>query len=744
MKISYLKVLVLFILVTILVSCSPPEITPTSPDKASPTSTADIAPTSAGEFMLFLADRTALQSGECTHLRWEVTAGFGVTLDAIPVPKAGEKEVCPLEIHTYELAVDMGTHLEQRWVEIIVSQIEPDESPPQVAHGIPAYQAGAWVSTGGPPGGLGYDIRMHPHNPDIMYVTDAWAGAFKSTDGGANWFPVNNGITARVGPSGDGIPIFSLTIDPNNPQTVWAGTQFSGSIFRSDDGGESWRSMSSGILEKGLTIRGISIEPGNSDVVYLAGEISSWDWNPYPISSFGLDATKGVVYKTTDGGHNWRRLWLGDNLARYIWIHPEDHNRIYVSTGIFDRAAANGEAARVCLENPEQDGCNYNPELSPSKAAALDPGGVGILRSRDGGTTWEVLASANGFRSDELYFGSLFMHPDNPDILLAAAGNDVYPSSPGRSHGAIYLTENGGDHWERVLELHNASVVEICTNDPRVMYAGSIVGIYRSMDSGHSWTEVAGHLWGSEDVLAGFPIDMQCDPRDPMRIFINNYLGGNFLSEDGGQTWQVSSNGYSGALLRQVGVSAGDAAHVYSASRMGVFVSHDYGDNWHGTAFFPARSPEGIIVAVDPFDGNHILSVFLDAGPDPKVSWDGGRSWSVVNTGLFAPGKWTTGSFTHIVFSPYDSNLVLAAAGFLDCYKQPPTCRTEPGYGILRSTDGGQTWSQTSLNDAHVFDLKFVSQTLAYAAAYPDTIYRSIDGGQTWEVADQGITAQIP
>ncbi|MFU8772175.1 MAG: WD40/YVTN/BNR-like repeat-containing protein, partial [Anaerolineales bacterium] len=322
--------------------------------------------------------------------------------------------------------------------------------------------------------------------------------------------------------------------------------------------------------------------------------------------------------------------------------------------------------------------------------------------------------------------------------------NDVYPSSLGRSHGAIYLTENGGDHWERVLELRNASVVEICTSDPRVMYAGSIVGIYRSMDGGHSWEEVAGHLWGSEDVLAGFPIDMQCDPRDPMRIFINNYLGGNFLSEDGGQTWEVASNGYTGALLRQVGVSAGDAAHVYNASRMGVFVSYDYGDNWHGTAYFPARSPEGIIVAVDPFDGNHILSVFLDAGPDPKVSWDGGRSWSVINTGLFAPGKWTTGSFTQIVFSPYDANLVLATAGFLDCYKQPPACLSEPGYGVLRSTDRGNTWSQTSINDSHVFDLKFVSHTLAYAAAYPDTIYRSADGGQTWEVADQGITAQIP
>jgi hypothetical protein len=65
-----------------------------------------------------------------------------------------------------------------------------------------------WVHTGGPSGGLGYDVRMDPENPDVMYVTDALAGAFKSIDGGATWFAINNGIIARVGPSADGIPVF--------------------------------------------------------------------------------------------------------------------------------------------------------------------------------------------------------------------------------------------------------------------------------------------------------------------------------------------------------------------------------------------------------------------------------------------------------------------------------------------------------------------------------------------------------
>ncbi len=86
---------------------------------------------------------------------------------------------------------------------------------------------------------------------------------------------------------------------------------------------------------------------------------------------------------------------------------PENTDLIYVSTGIFDREAANSD-----------------PDT-------LDPGGVGVLRSRDGGSTWEVLGVENGFLENELQVGSLFMHPENPDILIAAVGNDSYLTALG-------------------------------------------------------------------------------------------------------------------------------------------------------------------------------------------------------------------------------------------------------------------------------------------------------------------------
>ena len=191
---------------------------------------------------IFFSDRYDITQGECTILRWEVIGGYGVLFYDEELPLAGEMEICPTETEIYVLGADMGTHVEERIIEISVhptgsltedelKEVEAEEAAedpltiperPEIIAGRPAYQAGTWQLTSGPPGGLGYDIRMDPRNPDVMYVTDAWAGAFKSLDGGANWFPINNGITTRTGRSLDGIPVFSLSIDPNNPDTLWA------------------------------------------------------------------------------------------------------------------------------------------------------------------------------------------------------------------------------------------------------------------------------------------------------------------------------------------------------------------------------------------------------------------------------------------------------------------------------------------------------------------------------------------
>jgi len=572
----------------------------------------------------------------------------------------------------------------------------------------PAYLSTPWLFTGGPSGGLGYDIRMRPDNPDIMFVTDAFAGVFKSTDGGKTWSQSNTGITTRLGGSGDAIPIFSLTIDPNNPDTVWAGTQYSSGVFKSIDGGATWMSMNTGnngIQEEFISVRGFSIQPGNSDVVYMAGEVSSWEWNGETLPGKGLDMTKGVIYKTINGGSSWTRIWYGDNLARYVLIHPVNTDVLIASTGIFDREAANS--------NPNTD----------------DPGGVGILRSYDGGQTWEILNENYGINKESLYFGSLFMHPDNPNILFGAAGNDPY-----NRPGGIYRTTDGGDSWTKVLDLLHASAVEVCESNPGVVYAGSINGFFRSDDGGDNWTKLADTRWGPPGVVAGFPIDLQCDPRNSDRIFVNNYGGGNFLSTDAGENWVDSSQGYTGAWMSEVAVAQDNSGLVYGSARSGIFSSWDGGTTWTGLSSGVARDLEGYFVAVDPFDSLHVYIGLADTAHVPKESKDGGQTWSDVNVDFLFKNNTPINTLIKAYFNPGVEDAIFFAPGDQKCGDQPIACDLSRGTGLYFSQDGGDSWSQTSLTSGTIIQVAFSQDgSTVYAGDRSGNIYRSTDYGQTWQ-----------
>jgi hypothetical protein len=175
-----------------------------------------VTPEAPPSEIISLADPPEISPGSCALLVWDARPGFGATLDGDAVNQQGNQQVCPAESTTYMLEVEMGTSMERRVVEVTVTGVEKQPqagAEPDVVEqvgrvepvmpGPPAYQSARWSDLGGPPGGLGYDIRMQPDKPDTMYVTDGFTGFFKSTDGGANWFPINTGIEPFPG-VGDG------------------------------------------------------------------------------------------------------------------------------------------------------------------------------------------------------------------------------------------------------------------------------------------------------------------------------------------------------------------------------------------------------------------------------------------------------------------------------------------------------------------------------------------------------------
>lgn len=574
----------------------------------------------------------------------------------------------------------------------------------------------AWAKTGGPLGGLGYDVRTQAENSDTMYVTDAWSGVNVSSDGGQTWRASNEGILSRTGSSGDAIPIFSLTIDPHNPDVIWAGAQGKRGIFRSADGGGTWVQKDKGVLElHGISFRGFAVDPSDSNTIYAAGEISSFAWTADGATRIGreFDLTKGVLYRTTDGGESWTPIWRGDNLARYVWVDPRNSDTIYVSTGIFDREAAN------------------------SDARTGSPGGVGILKSIDGGRTWQTLGRANGLKN--LYIGSLFMHPTNPDVLLAAAGVNSY-----RDGAGVYLTTDGGQTWRQTLETgFTFTAVEFSASDPRIAYAGSELGLYRSEDGGQTWRSITARVWGPPGVRAGIPIDFQVDSVDPNRIFVNNYGGGNFLSEDGGRTWSVASHGYTGAQLRDIAVDPGNSARVYVIGRAGPFRSFDSGEIWEGLNYGAASFPEWYALAMDPKDASNLL-ISDEFNGTLLRSTDGGLDWvrAYTNPHVTADDFGNRHGFKAIAFAPSDSRVVYA--GMCRQTRYIDEGRTDPSFGVFKSTDGGASWHE--VNDSHTASQNI--NALAVAPQDPEVVYagtvqsgvlKSEDGGRSWQPRNAGL-----
>lgn len=619
---------------------------------------------------------------------------------------------------------------------------------------VPAYQSEPWVATGGPIGGLGYDIRYCFDDYDRWYVTDAWAGFFISEDRGITWRSSNTGITARKGL--DAIPVFSTAVDPHNPNIIWIGMDSStdDAIFRSTDYGESWTLRDNGVDQTNLTFRGFTIHPNNSNIVYAMAELGSAGWTPDgdPREGFGFDLTMGCVFKTENGGEDWVEIWRGDNLARYCLIHPENPETLYVSTGIFDREAANTDTT------------------------ANIPGGVGILKSTDGGDTWRVFNEQNGL--NDLYVGSLAMHPDNPELLLAATGHDHWSGYQGRETGGVFMTTNGGELWTKILpklgDTHEIMlVVEYSLVNPNIAYAFSSEAAYRSDDGGFTWQRftTGENYWGPPGNIIGFPIDAQCDPEDPMRVIVNSYLGGNTVSVDGGVTWLEASRGYTGALVHHLVSVPGQNGSAYAGSRSGIYKTTNGGTRWEGVVYPPqgmwANFNEIIGLAVDHSNPNHLLTLPNDFATI-LVSENGGQDWTISTM---------IGRCLALEFAPSDGNIAFAASdrGFylsIDrgfhfslinndaLSKQITALAVHPtnsdilwamteNAGFIASDDAGRSWTQkgTGLPDlaGEALAVHPANLNLMFLGINEESelggqgLFRSLDGGTTWTQLVAGL-----
>ena len=613
-----------------------------------------------------------------------------------------------------------------------------------------------WVKAKGPIGGLGYNVRYRHDNPDTMFFTDAWSGIQKSTDGGLNWIQSNGegerNIDFRVGPSLDNIPVYALRIDPNDEDILWIGLQDNGGLFKSYDGGQFWESKLNGLdsnkiipqqklqdadeeedaSELQLNVRMIEVEPGNSDVVYVMGDVDT------QIDGFQFNRTRGFVFKSTDGGEQFELVGDFANLTRWLFFtNSNDTEELLVTTGLFDRepdTAAEKEYGEI------------SDDAMPSGL------GVGVFKSNDGGKNWyESNQGINPKRS--MHFGGADQSPFDEKLIIIASGNDVdnflrdYP-------GAIYKSINGGASWQDVSPLYSGlgmfGAVAFAESDKNIVYVAGENEFLRSTDQGETWS-IQEH-WGPPGIKPGNPIDMVVSKTNPNIVFINNYGGGVFKTEDGGKTWIEWSNGYSGANI--FGISVSRTGCLAANGRSQIHLSDDFGETWQGIQYGKSKSlGDGLAIKFLSHDDTNQTLIATDANNGRLYySSNLGNDWEIA-TGLvnIEHSLFEEAFGIHIVEEAV-SNPTVLYAGYIQSnikgHDPHQLDEIEQSPGMYKSVDGGISW--VPINNGlpnedysrNISDITVSSQNedVVYINSLFDGLYYTVDGGEFWE----HLTGKLP
>ena len=160
-------------------------------------------------------------------------------------------------------------------------------------------------------------VAFHPTDPDVVYVGTFPAGMFKTTDGGQSWREIN------VGWGNDGV--FSLVFHPENPDIIYAGT-YNG-INRSTDAGAHWEAWDQGWPYE-QWVFSIDFDPRDPNVMYACSKNGENKGN-------GREGFQGTVMKSTDGGANWFPITAGLNLDQEFYkiiVDKHDPDTLYLAT----------------------------------------------------------------------------------------------------------------------------------------------------------------------------------------------------------------------------------------------------------------------------------------------------------------------------------------------------------------------------------------------------------------------------
>lgn len=519
-----------------------------------------------------------------------------------------------------------------------------------------------------------------------------------------------------VGPPGGDVR--SLALDPTHEGRVYLGTA-DGVLYRSDDGGKRWRRLTPGLPLRGRSVDNIAVD--SKGIVYAG----YWE----------VGGPGGGVAKSTDGGLTFTVLpGIDGESVRAVALSASRPNVVVAGslTGVFRSDDGGRRWRRITPEG--------HPELRNIESLALDPGDPDVLyvgtwhlgwKTTDGGRTWNPVHA--GMIDDSDVF-TLTLDRRDPKTVYATACSGIYRSS------------DAGKRWTRIRGIPSSSRrTRSFAQDPEShdhLYAGTTEGLWASVDGGATWRALTQKalVVNSVVVLPGGVLLLGTDGAGVLR------------SEDGGRTWFASNTGFSERFVSKI---------VFDPEGSRTIVGV-WGDRRHGGVFV-ALSPSGPWRRLAlGLEGREVLALAV-RGADVLAGTDDGiyvstptaREWARV--GMDVAGIELHPRVTDIAVLSETSLLAATSEGLLRSldggrsWTRPRlglggqvyalavssrgTLLAATALGIFRSRDAGDTWRQVArgFGSFQVHTLAFLpgSETIAFAAT-PAGLFRSTDGARTW------------
>jgi photosystem II stability/assembly factor-like uncharacterized protein len=636
------------------------------------------------------------------------------------------------------------------------------------------------VSDSGRPTGIVFD----PSNNNVIYVSFAGGGLWKTADGGTTWAP----LTENIGTLSAG----TVAMDPNNSATLYLGLgdAFDGTgigLVKTTDGGATWSNPV--YLGDSTVINAIQVAPSNSNIV--------------------LAATNKGVFRTTDAGANWSSVTLptGQSAVPYAWTIAWTGGTSFAVSVEANSAATSGTTdgqVLVSSDNgatwtkatgltntsgigrttiaaaPSNRNILYAMAAIPNSTSSSDLSD--IFKSTNGGLTWTALgASGKRYKNTNResstvktllngqgwYNQSIQVDPTNPNTVYFGGSLLMAKSTDGGS------TYNQISNWLAQYSLPYVHAdFHAAAMQNGTLIVGTDGGLFKTTNGGTTWSAALNvglttHLIYSvgsspanvNAVIGGFQ-DNGTRVRSGSTTTYNQYIGGDgfgsaihrtnantmlgslyytriYKSTDGGLTFASASSGItesnnSSSAPFNTGIVVWDGSSadtVFTWSNTKVYKSTNFAGTWAalGTTGLPTTS--FYIRGAGVAKSNVNMLGIVASGGRVFLSSNGGTSWTtpaaLPNNGL---------SLSQIAFDPINPNTVYVSSVAADFTKNH----------LWKSADFGATWTAIdggglpSGVPVNTIKVDPNSTSTLYAGTHLG-VYRSIDGGSTWARFGNGM-----